>query len=222
MAKPIRLGKAAGELNVGVSTIFEFLEQKGVKIDVNPNTKLTTEQYELLRTEFAADQTLKEQAHMTPVIHEKRETISLRDNEPEPARGNAVKQTPEPEVRGEKEDASVPKSKESIVKVQVVGKIDLDKINQKTRPDKKPKTKTQETGKATEPQSEEKPTQKESTKEVASPEKAKGPVDETIRVERKKLTGPNVVGKIELPIERPKTPKSRDGEKRKRIGEHPE
>ena len=216
MAKPIRLGKAAGELNVGVSTIFEFLEQKGVKIDINPNTKLTTEQYELLRTEFAADQTLKEQAHMTPVTHEKRETISLRGNEPEPARGNAVKQTPEPEVSGKKESAPAAESNERIAKVQVVGKIDLDKINQKTRPDKKPKTKPQETGKATEPKSEQTHPQKESPEKITSPESVKGPVDETIRVERKKLSGPNVVGKIELPIEKPKTPKSGEVEKRKR------
>ena len=30
--KPIRLGKAAGELNVGLPTIVEFLVTKGIKI----------------------------------------------------------------------------------------------------------------------------------------------------------------------------------------------
>ena len=40
MAKPIRLGKAAGELNVGMSTLVEFLESNGVSIDASPNTKL--------------------------------------------------------------------------------------------------------------------------------------------------------------------------------------
>ena len=56
--KPIRLGKAAGELNVGVSTLVEFLESKGVKIDANPNTKLESEHYDILQKEFAADQIL--------------------------------------------------------------------------------------------------------------------------------------------------------------------
>ena len=60
MAKPIRLGKAAGELNVGISTLVEFLDSKGVKIDSNPNTKLEGEHFEMLSTEFAADFSLKE------------------------------------------------------------------------------------------------------------------------------------------------------------------
>ena len=38
--KPIRLGKAASELNVGLPSLVDFLESKGVKIDSNPNTKL--------------------------------------------------------------------------------------------------------------------------------------------------------------------------------------
>lgn len=42
--KPIRLGKAASELNVGVSTLVEFLELKGIKIDASPNTKLEEDQ----------------------------------------------------------------------------------------------------------------------------------------------------------------------------------
>ena len=42
--KPIRLGKAASELNIGVSTLVEFLESKGMKIDSNPNTKLEEDQ----------------------------------------------------------------------------------------------------------------------------------------------------------------------------------
>ena len=59
MAKPIRLGKAAGELNVGMSTLVEFLDSKGIKIDANPTTKLAPDQYAACYVvEFAADQTL--------------------------------------------------------------------------------------------------------------------------------------------------------------------
>ena len=54
MAKPVRLGKAAGEFNVGITTIVEFLENNGVNIDPSPNLKLTQDQYEMLSTEFAA------------------------------------------------------------------------------------------------------------------------------------------------------------------------
>src|SRR5690606_6370302 len=83
MSKPIRLGKAAGELNVGMSTLVEYLASKGQEIDASPNTKLSPEQYDLLRTEFAADQNLKEQAKSTTIEREKRETISLRDDKKE-------------------------------------------------------------------------------------------------------------------------------------------
>lgn len=81
--KPIRLGKAAGELNVGISTLVDFLGSKGVKIDSNPNTKLEEDQFELLRQEFAADQNLKEQSKFSAPKRERRETISIRDKEPE-------------------------------------------------------------------------------------------------------------------------------------------
>jgi translation initiation factor IF-2 len=203
-------------LNVGVSTIVEFLEQKGVKIEVTPNTKLTTEQYEMLRTEFAADQTLKEQAHMTPVTHEKRETISLRDNESESTRSNVVKQDPATVENPEKEKApekgtTLPENKETVTKVQVVGKIDLDKINQKTRPDKKPKTEE-----ITEFPGKKEQTKKEPAEEITDSAKDENSVDKTIRAERKKLSGPNVVGKIDLPIEKPRVPNKGEVEKRKR------
>ena len=81
--KPIRLGKAAGELNVGVATLVEFLESKGVKIENNPNTKLESEHYDILQKEFADDQTLKEQSKGSGLRREKRETISIRDSRPE-------------------------------------------------------------------------------------------------------------------------------------------
>ena len=136
MARPTRLGKAAGEFNVGISTIVEFLVSKGVDIDSSPNTKLTPDQYEMLRTEFAADQDLKEQSKLKTAPREKRETISLRDKgakEEAPAveEVEAVKKK-EPSKKEEKEE-------EGPKKVQVVGKIDLDAINTKTRPEKKTK-----------------------------------------------------------------------------------
>ena len=111
MARPIRLGKAAGELNVGMTTLVEFLESKGVTIDGSPNTKLAPEQYEMLRTEFAADQNLKEQAKMSTTAVEKRETISLRDkkeDEPAVSLDEAIEplqesSVPEPSVEPESE-----------------------------------------------------------------------------------------------------------------------
>lgn len=50
--KLFRLSKVAGELNIGVITLVEFLQLAGIQIDSNPNTKITEEQYEILRKQF--------------------------------------------------------------------------------------------------------------------------------------------------------------------------
>jgi translation initiation factor IF-2 len=221
MSKPIRLGKAAGELNVGMSTLVEFLGSKGQTIDASPNTRLSADQYELLRTEFAADQTLKEQAKSTTIEREKRETISLRDNRKEE------------EPQQQEEEQTKPEPESDKPKVQVVGKIDLDAINQRTRPEKKAEQpapvveKKEEVIEKPEPPKEEEVVEKVAEKVVESAKVEEKPVEtkpvatgpENYRAERTILTGPNVVGKIELPVERPRTPSpstADKNEKRKR------
>ncbi len=265
--KPIRLGKAAGELNVGVSTLVEFLHSKGVTIDANPNTKLEGDHFEILQKQFAADQTLKEQSKLTSVKREKRETISIRDSKPNEAPrvededevdhdvieriksvapvNQAVKKEEAPSVEPVNEvKESVEKTPEVVaektvephtlgegdVQVQIVGKIDLDKLNTKTRPDKK---KFEKPKKA--PYVPQKPTPAPAPKVEAKVEPKEEPKEaepivpkeiETIRVERKVLTGPTVLGRIELPVSKPKTAPGKPGapgqnqndrKKRKRI-----
>lgn len=260
--KTQRLGKAAGELNVGIATIVEFLGSKGLAIDSNPNTKLEPEQYDMLRTQFAADQNLKEQSKLTAVKREKRETITLRDikgedeqeevevasvveNTPPPASKVeevvVVKPEPTPVVAKEEVTPIEPvkvdeepvfaekptpvvadKSADNNAGIQVVGKIDLDKLNTKTRPDKRNKQAgpidKSEYPKAVTPP----PTPVAPVVEVAETPKADAPKEiETIRVESRKLTGPTVLGRIELPVEKPKSVGSSrpgdDRKKRKRI-----
>jgi translation initiation factor IF-2 len=259
--KTQRLGKAAGELNVGIATIVEFLGSKGLAIDSNPNTKLEPEQYDMLRTQFAADQNLKEQSKLTAVKREKRETITLRDikgeDEPEevPVPPVVVATPPAPKVVEEVVaptpvatpvvekvvEAPIPPATVEVVEmpavvetpvapvvedktadnaagVQVIGRIDLDKLNTKTRPDKRKK--------------QDGPIDKsEYPKAVTAPPvtaapvvpadvtpKTDGPKEiETIRVETRKLTGPTVLGRIELPVEKPKSiGSSRPGDDRKK------
>lgn len=269
--KTQRLGKAAGELNVGISTIVDFLASKGQAIDSNPNTKLDPEQYDMLRTQFAADQNLKEQSKMTAVKREKRETITLRDIKEEPKShddeehfdNNATEQAkpapavtpkvdrmsptasamtqtpkaeekpsvdvPEPAVEKPAEEPK-PKAQEEPAApsadggIQVIGKIDLDKLNTKTRPDKRKKEdgpidKSDYPKPPVAPATPEKEEVK--AKETPAPEPEAPKEIETIRVERQKLSGPTVLGKIELPVEKPKSVGSSrpgdDRKKRKRI-----
>ena len=60
--KGIRLKKAATELNVGISTLVEFLAKKGHQVEINPNTRLTAEQYSIVATAFQGERAVKEQA----------------------------------------------------------------------------------------------------------------------------------------------------------------
>ena len=258
--KPIRLGKAAGELNVGLSTLVEHLASKGIEIDSSPTTKLTPEQYETLREEFAEDKSLKEKSKTVVPVREKRETISLRDQreEEEPAPAPEVEKTPEPEpapapeptpepdptpepveepVAEEKKPAKEEPKKEEVAPsneeseedsksdVKVLGKIDLSKINTKTRPDRKSAEEKKEerekkaAEKKTPAPKKEAPKKEEKPAEEAPKEEPKKetPKVETIRAERKKLDGPTVLGKIELPVEKSKSKSDGDRKKRKRI-----
>lgn len=193
--RPIRLGKAAGELNVGLENLVEFLGSKGIEIDKNPNTKLTQENYELLRNEFAADQDLKEKSKEVSTHREKRESLSIEDSktpEEEPSKEETVSSPPEETVSKTEEVTSVKVPEKDL---KVVGKIDLDALNQKTKPEKKVAEKPKE-----------EPAQEASEEKEKPKEEAPKEVIETIKIERKKITGPTVLGKIELPVEKPKSP----------------
>ena len=233
--KPIRLGKAAGELNVGLPTIVEFLVTKGIKIDSNPNTRLEPEHFDLLLKEFAADQSMMEKAKGTSNRRERRETVTMSDiATPEEKKvikeddedGDAInleeikrqilespiKEESKPsspsDIKTEETEVSAP-SKETN-KVQIVGKIDLDALNLRSRPEKKPLEDPKKEI-VTIPLEQDKPV------EVLSPEVIKAPEIETIRFQRQVLTGTTVIGKIELPVEKPKTtPAAADDSKRKR------
>jgi translation initiation factor IF-2 len=130
-----RLSKIARELNVGISTIVEFLHKKGVKIDSNPNEKITSEQVDMLLKEFSSDLNVKKESEKLNLRnkHEKLETISIGDiqhaKEPEvqdfeeellvkDLRAAAVHHEPEAEHAVEKET----------IRINVVGKIDMDKL----------------------------------------------------------------------------------------------
>ena len=59
---PIRLSKAAKELNVGLTTVVDFLASKGIKIEGRPNTKLDSEAYQFLVDEYAPDRAKKQKS----------------------------------------------------------------------------------------------------------------------------------------------------------------
>lgn len=60
--KMMRLSLAARKLNVGLSTITDFLGKKGYEVDSKPNSKITEEQFGMLAKEFASSAQEKEEA----------------------------------------------------------------------------------------------------------------------------------------------------------------
>jgi len=109
--------------------------------------------------------------------------------------------------------------------LKVVGKIDLDSMNQRTRPAKKT-AKEKEAEKKEKTKANEKKVEVKADKEGAEVaeipvEDSKKAEDNFIKFEVKKLSGPTVVGKIDLPVAEP--PKDKDAEdaarkkRRKRI-----
>ena len=72
-----RLSKVARELNVGISTIVDFLETKGVTIDAKPNTKLDADVYDIVSQEFASDKGAKEESKNVSMPSTDRESVSI-------------------------------------------------------------------------------------------------------------------------------------------------
>jgi translation initiation factor IF-2 len=79
--KATRLSKAARELNVGITTIIDFLGKKGHQIDSNPNTKLDPGLYDLLLEEYSTDQSVKKESEKLTLrnLRERQESLSLED-----------------------------------------------------------------------------------------------------------------------------------------------
>ena len=76
----IRLIKVSKELNVGISSLVEFLDKKGVEIKANPNTKIDNEHYEMLLVEFGKDKNIKktvEKQREKQLGKEKKETVAI-------------------------------------------------------------------------------------------------------------------------------------------------
>ncbi len=216
-----RLNKAAKEYNVSIATIVEYLGTKNIKIDSNPNTKIEDDVLAVLDEKFADDKTAKQASENVSIAREKRESLSLKDikkekNSDEPEEEEEEEPKPKRTKTAEKkvvEPEPVEKVKQEVEKpkVAVVGKIDLDTLNQKTRPDKKKK---EVEVKAEEPVAK---------KVVDVPQETKPVVPEpieTIKAKTEKLTGPTVVGRIVLPVAKEKSSESlseADKKKRKRI-----
>ena len=79
--KGSRLSKIARELNVGITTLVDFLHKQGFKISTDPNTKIEADMHELLEKQFRKDHEAKVEADKLNLRHHhaKNEAISISD-----------------------------------------------------------------------------------------------------------------------------------------------
>ena len=181
-----RLSKVARELNVGISTIVEFLNSQNKEVSSNPNTKIGEELYMLLLQEFQKEKFEKEKADNVVIEQSERKVISISKED------------------SKKKVEKIIAKADKLSGPSVLGKIDLS-----------PKEKPAESVK-------EEPTEKveseEKVEESTANKEESVPKSETIKAEIKKLSGPTVLGKIDLPKtpEKIKPAKEDDPNKRKR------
>ena len=122
----VRLSKVAREFNVGLSTIVDYLQEKGIKISSDPNAKLTDDQYSLVAKEFSTDSEAKKESNRVDLKNTrlKKETVTI-DNMNNGTEEHA------PEFISIKDEIKLEN------KIKVVDHIDLNRLNKQQKPEEK-------------------------------------------------------------------------------------
>ena len=130
----IRLNKVTRDLNVGITTAVEFLQKKGFVVEANPNTKITDEQFELLKKEFSTDKDLKM----------KSERFLQERQTKERNKGSvAIEGYETKEIKEKVEEIKTVIPEDVRPKFKPVGKIDLENLGKKTMVEKEPEVELQ-------------------------------------------------------------------------------
>ena len=211
----IRLNKVQKELNLGLSTIVEFLQKKGFEIKEDPNAVVPEDGYEMLIQEFSADKKArmqsdnftkerlnKEKPKSAPAVEEKTEV-----KEPVAAAPVVIE-----EKKAEPVVKEAPKKEQPTIKI--TGKIDLDALNRKPAQPKKEEPKKPEPV-AVEPVKKTKPAEKPAEPVKVQPQEEPQPqLTQVDEVEAPKL---KIMGQIDLAaINQSTRPKKKSKEEKKK------
>ena len=216
----IRLSKAAKEFNVATNTIVDYLEQKGISIANNPNTKIPDDAYEILLAKFQPDKLEKK----------KSEEIKLTPNI-----AKQIKTKSEPVAKQPETPAQVVDDSKSKIGLNVLGKLTVEELDKKNqlKPNKSKKVENTESNEQPkefkEPEVEkQEPVEEVETKtptveapaEVIIPEvkesreeikvEAPAPVDEP---KQEQIGGLKIKGTLDLDSTKPKKSKTPDKNK---------
>ncbi|WP_035645283.1 MULTISPECIES: translation initiation factor IF-2 [unclassified Flavobacterium] len=186
----IRINKVLRELNISLERAVDYLKDKGIAIDANPNAKISDSEFNILQSQFAGDKGNKEASK--EVGEEKR-----KEKE-------ALRVEREKEIEDKRRQDEERQKQQEIIKARAVvsgpvqvGKIDLNP--------KKPAVAApvEEPVKASEPKAVVTPAQPEKPveKEIVQPE----PVVAPVVSEEKKVETPIITEKKEVKAENSKT-----------------
>ncbi|MDR2764311.1 MAG: translation initiation factor IF-2 [Tannerella sp.] len=115
----IKIIKVTRDLNVGITTVVDFLRSKGYQVESNPNVKITDEQYILLVKELGKD--------LSPA--EQKQLLSKLASPAAPPPPPAVEKKPEAPQKTQEIKTEIPD--EIKPKFVTIGKIDLTSLDTK-------------------------------------------------------------------------------------------
>jgi translation initiation factor IF-2 len=213
----IRINKVLRELNISLERAVDYLKDKGIAIDANPNAKISDKEFDILQNQFAGDKGNKEASKgISEEIKKEKEALRLeREKEIEDKK----------KVEEERQRLEVIKAKASVSSPKQVGKIDLTpKSNSSSKTEsvkisdvKTPEVKAEVTKKTKVDKSNPKDIVSETKKTVKKTDKVEEidvPIeDETHTTQYQNLSGPKLTGeKIDLsqfnkPKKKVETPK---------------
>ena len=224
----IRLNKVQKELNIGLNTIVEFLQKKGIEIKEDPNAVVPEAGYNLLMEAFSTDKNVRIQSDK--FTQERQNKGKAAESKPAEESARPAEAAPAATVA---KPAEAPAKAEEPVKIEpaikVTGSIDLEALNRRSKPvkerekdrrDKKEQKGAQPKKEAAKPAEAEKPAQpakqeapvaaKKAEETVAAPEAPKtveAPAADAAKLQEERPTltqiqdvkpSFNVVGKIDL------------------------
>ncbi|MBC5993793.1 translation initiation factor IF-2 [Pontibacter cellulosilyticus] len=130
-----RLKQVATTLNIGTSTIVDYLSAKGFDVENRPTTKITAEQFNMLAKEFASSMQDKQEAEELN-IGKKPQSNQVIESEPqqhaevkkpnEPEQELQIKTVHQPKPAAEEPKAPEPAPESKLPGIKVLGKIELD------------------------------------------------------------------------------------------------
>ena len=117
----IRINKVLRELNISLERAVDYLKDKGIAIDANPNAKISDKEFDILQNQFAGDKGNKEASKgVSEEIKKEKEALRLeREKEIEDKK----------RLEEERQRLEVIKAKAVVSGPKQVGKIELETKN---------------------------------------------------------------------------------------------